>query len=190
MLRNVSRREAIMNRRHLIALAFAAALAGLYGTPAQSEPPVSDLMPADVKWKDSPFPGVQTAVISGDPTQAGLYVVRAKLSPGAKVMPHTHPDTRYDTVLAGEVYFGFGETLRRQQYEALSRRRADYGARKHAAFRLGEEWRGRPAGGGHRSVWNGCIQEMRDTPSGQVAACARSRKSVAPDLTYRERRKR
>jgi len=100
-----------MNRRHLIALAFAAALAGLYGTPAQSEPPVSDLMPADVKWKDSPFPGVQTAVISGDPTQAGLYVVRARLGPGAKVMPHTHPDTRYDTVLAGEVYFGFGETF-------------------------------------------------------------------------------
>ncbi len=100
-----------MNRSHLIALAFAAALAGLYGTPAQSEPPVSDLMPADVKWKDSPIPGVQTAAISGDPTQSGLYVIRAKLSPGAKVMPHTHPDTRYDTVLAGEVYFGFGETF-------------------------------------------------------------------------------
>ena len=83
----------------------------MYGTPAQSEPPVSDLMPADVKWKDSPIPGVQTAAISGDPTQSGLYVIRAKLSPGTKVMPHTHPDTRYDTVLAGEVYFGFGETF-------------------------------------------------------------------------------
>jgi quercetin dioxygenase-like cupin family protein len=68
-------------------------------------------MPADVKWKDSPFPGVQTAVISGDPTQAGLYVVRAKYGPGAKVMPHTHPDTRYDTGLSGELYFGFGETF-------------------------------------------------------------------------------
>jgi quercetin dioxygenase-like cupin family protein len=68
-------------------------------------------MPADVKWKDSPFPGVQTAVISGDPTQPGLYVVRAKYGPGAKVMPHTHPDTRYDTVLSGELYFGFGETF-------------------------------------------------------------------------------
>ncbi len=100
-----------MNRSHLIALAFAAALAGSYSAPVQSEPPVSDLMPADVKWKDSPIPGVQTAVISGDPTQSGLYVIRAKLSPGAKVMPHTHPDTRYDTVLAGEVYFGFGETF-------------------------------------------------------------------------------
>jgi quercetin dioxygenase-like cupin family protein len=100
-----------MNRRHFVAAALAAALASMYGTPAQSEPPVSDLMPADVKWKDSPFPGVQTAVISGDPTQAGLYVVRAKYAAGSKVMPHTHPDTRYDTVLSGELYFGFGETF-------------------------------------------------------------------------------
>lgn len=100
-----------MNRRHFVAAALAAGLASVYGGPARSEPPVSDLMPADVKWKDSPFPGVQTAVISGDPTQPGLYVVRAKYAAGGKVMPHTHPDTRYDTVLSGELYFGFGETF-------------------------------------------------------------------------------
>ncbi len=100
-----------MTRRHFVAAALAAALASIYGAPARSEPPVSDLMPAEVKWKDSPFPGVQVAVISGDPTQAGLYVVRAKYAAGGKVMPHTHSDTRYDTVLSGELYFGFGETF-------------------------------------------------------------------------------
>lgn len=100
-----------MNRTHLVALAFAAGLGGLCGTPARSEPPVSGLMPADVQWKDTPFPGVQAAVVSGDPTQPGLYVVRAKYAAGGKVMPHTHPDTRYDTVLSGELYFGFGETF-------------------------------------------------------------------------------
>ena len=100
-----------MNRRHFVAAALAAALAGTFSPLARSEPPVSDLMPADVKWKDSPSPGVQTAVISGDPTQAGLYVVRAKYAAGGKVTPHTHPDTRYDTVLSGELYFGFGETF-------------------------------------------------------------------------------
>lgn len=100
-----------MNSRHLVAAALAAALTSMYGTPAQSEPPVSDLMPADVKWKASPFPRVQTAVISGDPTQPGLYVIRARYLAGGKVLPHTHPDTRYDTVLSGELYFGFGETF-------------------------------------------------------------------------------
>ncbi len=126
-----------MNRRHFVAAALAAALAGTFSPLARSEPPVSDLMPADVKWKDSPFPGVQTAVISGDPTQAGLYVVRAKYAAGGKVMPHTHPDTRYDTVLSGELYFGFGETFDPSNSEALSGGRADHGAREHAAFRVG-----------------------------------------------------
>jgi quercetin dioxygenase-like cupin family protein len=100
-----------MNRKPLVSLAFAATLAAVYGGPAQSAPPVATLMPADVTWKDAPIPGVQTAVISGDPTHSGLYVIRAKLGPGAKVMPHTHPDTRYDTVLSGELHFGFGETF-------------------------------------------------------------------------------
>ena len=100
-----------MNKRHFIALVFAAVITGVYGTPAQSEPSVSDLMPGDIKWKDSPIPGVQSAVISGDPTAPGLYVIRQKLAAGAKVPPHTHPDTRYDTVLGGELYFGFGETF-------------------------------------------------------------------------------
>jgi quercetin dioxygenase-like cupin family protein len=100
-----------MNRRHFIAAVFAAGMAGLYGGPAFSEPPVSGLTPADVKWKEAPIPGVQTAVLAGDPAQPGLYVIRAKLGEGAKVAPHTHPDTRYDTVISGEIYFGFGETF-------------------------------------------------------------------------------
>lgn len=100
-----------MNRRHFVATALAVALAGAITPSARSEPPVSAVMPADVKWKDAPIPGVQTAVLTGDPAQPGIYVIRAKLGEGAKVMPHTHPDTRYDTVISGEIYFGFGETF-------------------------------------------------------------------------------
>jgi quercetin dioxygenase-like cupin family protein len=100
-----------MNTRQFGLAILAAGLLGLCVGPAYTEPTASDVMPADVKWKDSPFPGGQTAVISGDPTQPGLYVVRAKYAAGGKVMPHTHPDTRYDTVLSGELYFGFGETF-------------------------------------------------------------------------------
>lgn len=100
-----------MNRRPLTALALITVLTGMCGGFAQSAPQISDLMPADIEWKDSALPGVQTAVISGDPTQAGLYVIRAKLGAGAQVMPHTHPDTRYDTVLSGQIHFGFGDAF-------------------------------------------------------------------------------
>lgn len=100
-----------MNKRQFIAAAAAVGFAGLCGGVAYSEPPASGLIPANVRWKDAPIPGVQTAVLTGDPAQPGIYVIRAKLGEGAKVMPHTHPDTRHDTVLSGEIYFGFGEVF-------------------------------------------------------------------------------
>ena len=53
--------------------------------------------------------GVETAVLYGDPSKPGLYVVRLKLPAGAKVMPHIHPgEARTMTVLSGTLYFGFG----------------------------------------------------------------------------------
>lgn len=100
-----------MNSKHFTALVLVAGLAGICGTAAHSEPPVSDMMPSDVKWEESPFPGVQKTVISGNPAAAGLYVARTKFAPASKIAPHTHPDTRQATVLSGELYFGFGETF-------------------------------------------------------------------------------
>ncbi len=97
-----------MNLNYVIGFALAASIPAFFGNQAQGAQAGSAILPADVPWKASSIPGVQTAVIVGDPAQPGLYVVRAKLGPGAKVMPHTHPDARYDTVLSGEIYFGFG----------------------------------------------------------------------------------
>ncbi len=64
--------------------------------------------PQDIKYTSS-GKGVETAVLYGDPSKAGLYVVRLKLPAGAKVMPHIHPgEARTMTVLSGTLYFGFG----------------------------------------------------------------------------------
>lgn len=76
-----------------------------------AEPPALDLAPADVVWLDSPTPGVKTAVLSGSLLQPGLYILRVKIAKDAKLMPHTHPDVRYTTVLSGEMLFGFGESF-------------------------------------------------------------------------------
>jgi quercetin dioxygenase-like cupin family protein len=79
---------------------------------AQTIPaPTLDLMPGDVTWKNSPIPGVQFAVLAGDVQHPGLYILRVKLARDAKLLPHTHPDIRNTTVLAGEMYFGFGESF-------------------------------------------------------------------------------
>ena len=103
-----------MTPRRLAQLA-AAVLAALAAPSAlaQNAPaaPV-EMKPADVQWKDDArAPGLKMAVMSGDPKQVGLYVVRVKLAKDAKLQPHTHPDVRYTTVLAGEVMLGFGETF-------------------------------------------------------------------------------
>src|SRR5262245_23090153 len=38
--------------------------------------------------------GVQTAIIEGDPTKPGFYLIANKFPPGVMSRPHTHPDER------------------------------------------------------------------------------------------------
>ena len=68
--------------------------------------------PAALKWGDPPPslpPGSTLAVMSGDPTQAQPFVLRAQVPAGYKVAPHWHPGTENLTVLSGTVALGMGE---------------------------------------------------------------------------------
>src|SRR5215467_9902460 len=59
---------------------------------------------AALKWGPAPPglpPGSQAAIITGDPSKAEPYVLRAKLPRGYQVMPHTHPTDENVTVLSG-----------------------------------------------------------------------------------------
>jgi quercetin dioxygenase-like cupin family protein len=67
------------------------------------------IMPQEIRYKATGS-GAETAVLYGDPTKAGLYVMRLRLPAGAKVLPHIHPEeVRTLTVISGTLYFGFGE---------------------------------------------------------------------------------
>jgi quercetin dioxygenase-like cupin family protein len=55
--------------------------------------------------------GIQEAWILGAEQQPGVYLLRVKLSSGALIPPHTHPDERNTTVLTGTIYVGFGENF-------------------------------------------------------------------------------
>jgi ketosteroid isomerase-like protein/quercetin dioxygenase-like cupin family protein len=70
------------------------------------------MAPSDLKWGDPPPslpPGSKIAVVSGDPTQAQPFVIRAQVPAGYKVPPHWHPGTENLTVLSGTVAVGMGE---------------------------------------------------------------------------------
>jgi hypothetical protein len=67
---------------------------------------------ADLKWgpgPDSLPAGAQMAVIDGDPSKTGAFVLRAKLPDGYKVPPHWHPTDEGVTVLSGSLMAGIGE---------------------------------------------------------------------------------
>src|SRR5216110_1091930 len=67
-----------------------------------------------LKWVAAPpsFPkGAQIAVLSGDPSKEGLYVVRLKAPAGYKVPAHTHPFDEQGTVISGSVAIAMGEKV-------------------------------------------------------------------------------
>ncbi|PWB89756.1 cupin [Methylocystis sp. MitZ-2018] len=69
------------------------------------------ILPEDIDWK--PFPGfppeARLAVLVGDPTKAGPYLIRVRVPSGVKLMPHRHPEDRVYTVMSGVFYIGLGD---------------------------------------------------------------------------------
>jgi quercetin dioxygenase-like cupin family protein len=67
--------------------------------------------PDSLKWAPL-FPGVdaiQMAVVSGDPSKPGPFVVRLKIAKGAVLAAHWHPTTENVTVLQGTFSAGMGD---------------------------------------------------------------------------------
>ena len=80
------------------------------------------VQPGAIKWGPAPPgfpPGMQAAVISGDPSKAGPYVVRAKLPAGYKVMPHTHPTDENVTILSGTAHIAMGDKFDAKKGETV-----------------------------------------------------------------------
>ena len=66
-------------------------------------------LPDQIPWQDNPAnPGVKSAVLAGDPTKPGLYVMLVKWLPGHMSHPHFHPNDRFITVLSGTWWVGTG----------------------------------------------------------------------------------
>jgi len=67
----------------------------------------------DVRWtRFAAFPPrARLAILVGDPTKPGPYVIRVKLPAGVKMMPHQHPEDRIYTVISGVFYIGLGDVF-------------------------------------------------------------------------------
>ena len=80
-----------------------AALSPIAGIAAENE---------ELNWQY--VPGVpkpiEMAVVSGDPTQPGPYVVRYRMPSGMKMAPHRYPDERELTIVKGIYWIVPGES--------------------------------------------------------------------------------
>jgi len=86
--------------------------AALVWAVAVAQPSFVRVTPREVKWHDIPGShGAQEAVLYGDPTKEGMYVVRVKFPPHVMDLPHRHPNDRFVTVLEGTWYAGTGDTF-------------------------------------------------------------------------------
>lgn len=55
--------------------------------------------------------GAFAATLDGSTNAAGPYTIRVHITQGGKILPHTHPDDRLITVVAGTLCYGFGEVF-------------------------------------------------------------------------------
>jgi hypothetical protein len=63
-------------------------------------------LPKEIKWTKGN--GSEQAVLVGDPSKPGLYVVLQKWLPHNNSRPHFHPNDRYITVLSGTWWVNTG----------------------------------------------------------------------------------
>src|SRR4051812_40125288 len=74
--------------------------------------------PDKLEWKAAPAtlpPGAMAAVLEGDPSKPGPFVMRLKFPDGYTIAPHTHPKQERVTVIAGTLHIGMGATFNKSK---------------------------------------------------------------------------
>jgi len=65
-------------------------------------------LPDQFEWKERPGSTDKTATLFGDPSKPGMFVQVTKRGPNVWSQPHSHPNERFITVLAGTFLIGTG----------------------------------------------------------------------------------
>lgn len=98
--------------------------------------------PTAIEWKAGPAAipaGAKMAVLEGDPTKEGPFLIRFQFPDGYHVPPHTHPKTERVTVISGTLYLATGEALDRSSAKELPAGSFGYwpAGMKHTAWSRG-----------------------------------------------------
>ena len=100
-----------------------ARLAAQPSTPTARSSEIGLYPPGGIEWKPGPpsLPsGAKMAVLEGDPTKDGPFVMRLRAPDDYHIPPHTHPKTERVTVISGTMFLAMGENLERSAAKTLS----------------------------------------------------------------------
>ena len=82
--------------------------------------PFKATLSEDLDFK--PFPAfrlpVRVAVVTGRPSEPGLYTIRVRVPHDVKLMPHRHPEDRIYTIISGVFYVGLGDEFDADKLQA------------------------------------------------------------------------
>lgn len=99
--------------------------------------------PDKIEWKAGPPsipPGAKFAVLEGDPSKEGPFVMRIQAPDGYVIPLRTHPKTERLTVISGEFNIAMGDDASREHGEAMPA--GSYGhwpaGMKHLVWTTGE----------------------------------------------------
>jgi len=90
--------------------------------PPKAAPAHVVALPDKIQWGPGPPslpPGAQAAVLDGDPTKPGLFVIRVKFPDGYRVPPHWHPTDEHVVVVSGTLMAGMGAKADEASMQAL-----------------------------------------------------------------------
>ncbi len=93
--------------------------------PAAPPQPAVIVTPDKIQWGPAPPvlpPGAQAAVLAGDPSGPGPFIMRLKVPNGYRIMPHWHPTTENVTVLSGEFGVAMGDKFDESKLQPLPAR--------------------------------------------------------------------
>src|SRR3546814_7614769 len=89
-------------------LAFSAGTASAQSAPGGTH---NIATPDEIAWSAGPTSlpaGTQGALLSGDPTHQGPFLLRLKMPPGYQIPPHSHPRPELVTLLSRAFHVGMG----------------------------------------------------------------------------------
>ena len=96
--------------RAIVLVAASVMPAATLGSAAQIDSrAVEFVTPENIKWVRNAAGTNEQAVLFGDPTKEGPYVVRLRWLPGNMSRPHYHVNDRFFIVISGTWWLGTGE---------------------------------------------------------------------------------